>query len=80
MNNEQEKKTEQVLTLYFTENLVDSLDDLIHAARKEMPIYKRRKLNRTTLIQLVLNEIMDNHEKYKSESFVWKLLLNAKEN
>jgi hypothetical protein len=73
------KQTKQVLTLYFTENLVDSLDDLIHSARKKMPAYKRRKLNRTTLIQTILDEVMDDYAKFQEESFVWKLLLNTKD-
>lgn len=73
------KQPKQVLTLCFTENLVDSLDDFIYLARKELPIYKRRKLNRTTLIQLILNEVIEDYEKFQKESFIWKLLLNSKE-
>lgn len=84
MSNEQEKEIEstkqakQVLTIYFTEELIDSLDDLIHTVRKEMPVYKRRKLNRTFLLQLLLDEIMTDYARYQSESFVWKLLLSSK--
>ena len=73
------KQPKQVLTLYFTENLVDSLDDFIHLARKELPIYKRRKLNRTALIQLILDEVMEDYAKFQNESFLWKLLLNTNE-
>lgn len=89
MDNKQEKETEstiatkqtkQVLTLYFTEELVDSLDDFIHLAKKKLPVYKRRKLNRTTLIQLILDEVMEDHAKFQNESFLWKLLLSAKNN
>lgn len=89
MNNEQEKKTgskvekkqiKQVLTIYFTEELIDSMDDLIHTARKEMPEFKRRKLNRTFLLQLLLDEIILDYSLYQKESFVWRLLLSSKEN
>lgn len=78
-SSEIKKQAKQVVTLHFTENLVDSLDDLIYQARKEMPIYKRKKLNRTTLVQLVLDEIMNDYAGFQDESFVWKLLLDTKE-
>lgn len=86
MNSKQEKEiestkqTKQVLTIYFTEELIDSLDDLIHTARKEMPAYKRRKLNRTVLLQLLLDEIMTDYSRYQKRSFVWRLLQSSKEN
>ena len=90
MNNKQEgketesevkvKQEKQVLTLYFTTNLVDSIDDFIHLAKKQLPAHKKRKLNRTNLIQLILDEVMQDHAKFQDESFIWKLLLTSKDN
>jgi len=74
------KQEKQVLTLYFTTELVDSIDDFIHLAKKQLPAYKKRKLNRTNLIQLILDEVMQDHAKFQGESFVWKLLLTSKDN
>lgn len=86
MNNKQEeielelatKQEKQVVTLYFTPDLVDLIDDFIYLAKKRLPVYKKRKLNRTNLVQLILNEVMNDHMKFQEESFLWKLL-NSKE-
>jgi hypothetical protein len=74
------KQERQVLTLYFNVELVDNIDDFLHLARKKIPVYKRRKLSRTTLIGLILQEVMDDYAQFQSDSFLYKLLLTSKDN
>jgi hypothetical protein len=51
------KKEKEMLTIYFEPDLVNDLDDFIHLTKKQLPVHKKKKLNRSIIIQLVLKEI-----------------------
>lgn len=74
------KQEKQILTLHFTVGLVDDIDDFIYTAKKELPARRKRKLNRTTLLQLILEEVMDDFSKFREDSFLWKLISAIEEN
>lgn len=74
------KKEKEMLTIYFDPDLVDDLDDFIHQTKKQLPVHKKKRLNRSLLIQLVLKEVFDEHTKFEKESFLSRLISTWKSN
>lgn len=73
------KKEKEMVTIYFDLDLVNDIDDFIHQTKKQLPVHKKKRLNRTTLVHLVLKEIMDEHARFKNESFLSKLISTWKD-
>lgn len=69
------KKGKQLTSIYLNVELIESIDDFIYFAKKELPLNKRKKLNRSAFIQLILSEVIEDHSRCKDESFLWKLIL-----
>lgn len=74
------KKEKEIVNIYFDLDLVNDLDDFIHDTRKQLPIHKKKKLNRTAIITLILREVFNEHAKFKKDSFLSKLISTWKEN
>lgn len=74
------KKEKETLTIYLDLDLVNELEEFIHQTRKQLPAQKKKRLNRTAIIQLVLKEIMEDQAKLKNESFLSKLISTWKDN
>lgn len=74
------KKEKEIVNIYFDLNLVNDLDDFIHNTRKQLPIHKKKKLNRTAIVTLILKEVFDEHAKFKQDSFLSKLISTWKDN
>jgi hypothetical protein len=74
------KKEKEMLTIYFEPDLVNDLDDFIHLTKKQLPVHKKKKLNRSIIIQLVLKEIIDEHMRFEKESVLSKLISTWKDN
>jgi hypothetical protein len=71
---ENRKEEKELVTHYLDKNLVDLIADFIHETRKELPTAKRKKLNRTLVISLIMNEVMTEHSQFKDESFLARLI------
>lgn len=62
------------LSIYLDVNLVNDIEDFIYLTKKRLPIHKKKKFKRTTLIQLVLREVMDEHMRSADKSFLYELI------
>jgi hypothetical protein len=71
----EKKQPKEMVSFYCDLSLVNSLDDYIHLKKRELPVNKKKKLNRTIVFHLVLSAIMDNHEKKQNQSFLNELIL-----
>jgi hypothetical protein len=71
---EKRKEEKELVTHYLDKNLVDLIADFIHETRKELPVGKRKRLNRTLVISLIMNEVMTEHSQFKDESFLARLI------
>jgi Glu-tRNA(Gln) amidotransferase subunit E-like FAD-binding protein len=71
---ESRKKEKEIVTHYLDKSLVDLIADFIHETRKELPTAKRKKLNRTLVISLIMNEVMTEYSQFKDESFLARLI------
>ena len=74
------KKEKEMLTIYFDVDLVNALDDFIHHTKMQLPVHKKKRLNRTTIIHLILREVIDEQARVKNESFLSKLISTWKDN
>jgi uncharacterized protein YqeY len=77
---ETNKEEKEIVTHYLDKNLVDLIADFIHETRKELPTAKRKKLNRTLVISLIMNEVMIEYSQFKDESFLARLIKKWKSN
>lgn len=73
------KKEKEIINIYFDLDLVNNLDDFIHNTRKQLPVHKKKKLNRTSVITLILQEVFDEYAKFNNESFLSKLISTWKD-
>lgn len=74
------KKEKEIVNIYFDSDLVNDLDDFIHNTRKQLPIHKKKKLNRTAIVTLILREVFDDYSNLKKDSFLSKLISTWKDN
>lgn len=75
---EERKQPKEMISFYCDLNLVNFLDDFIHLTKKELPINKKKKLNRTSIIHLILRALMEDWAKKQDQSFLNKLILEWK--
>jgi uncharacterized protein YqeY len=71
---EKRKEEKEIVTHYLDKSLVDLIADFIHETRKELPTAKRKKLNRTLVISLIMNEVMTEHSRFEDDSFLARLI------
>ena len=71
--NKESAQVREVLTIYFNVDLVNQVDDFIHQNKKNLPISKRKRLSRTTIIGLVLQNAFDDYSKFGHNSELWNI-------
>jgi hypothetical protein len=68
-----EKSVEkEMVTHYFELDLIDDIADFIHQFRKQLPLNKRKKLNRSLILKVVMTEVMKEYKTFGNDSFLSK--------
>lgn len=70
----------ETVTHYFDKTTVDLMADFIHETRKKLPLTKRKKLNRSLLINMAMFEILKENSKFGADSFLSRLIEEWKKN
>lgn len=68
-----EKKERELLTFYFPVGLVDQFDEFIYHTKKQIRVNKRKKLSRTALAQMILQDVFDEYAKFGDKSYLWRV-------
>lgn len=64
----------EVLTFRFNTDLVEQIDEFIYQNRKQLPFKKRKKLNRTTIVGIILQDVYGDWAKFGNNSYLFRLL------
>jgi recombinational DNA repair protein RecT len=68
-----EKEEKELLTFYFPVGLVDQFDEFIYHTKKQIRVNKRKKLSRTALAHIILQDVFDEYAKFGNKSHLWKV-------
>lgn len=58
---------------YFDVDLLNEIADFIYINKKQLPMVKRKKLNRSNLISLIVKEAFADYQKFGNSSFLGKI-------
>lgn len=73
-NSEENAVPKEAVSFKCSIELVEQFDDFIYQSRKHLPISKRKKLNRTAFFTILLQDVLDEYEKFGNKSYLWRVL------
>lgn len=68
----------ELLSFYVDVNLVNDLDDFIHNTKKVLPIRIKKKLSRTSTVNLVLRALLNDYLNSANDRLIYRLIIDWK--
>lgn len=72
-------KKEQI-SLYLSSDVIEKLEDIKFYAQKQLPKEKRRRLGKSTLYEIILANIIEDHLKRGQNSLLSEMIINWQKN
>ncbi len=63
-----------LVSFYLKNNTIEHIDDFIFFTRKQLPLYKKRKLTKSVFYEAAVKIVLDDYHAKGESSQIWKLL------
>lgn len=73
MNLPEKQPEKEMVGHYFDVDLLNEIADFIYMNKKHLPVGRRKKLNRSNLINLIIKEVFADYQKFGNSSLLGKI-------
>ena len=78
MSEQDKNQKKEQMALYVSPELIEKVEDLLFNLKKQLPRDKRKKLNRSQLLELILESVIFEYETSRLDSPIQKIISSWK--